>query len=315
MATPIKLTSLQGRVAIVTGAGGGLGREYALLLAAYGAKVVVNDYGGSLDGQRGTASRSEAVVEEIKARGGEAMADGHDISVQTEVQELVQNTLAAYGAVHILVNNAGIAGQMSSHDNVNVASFRRTWEIAALGSIMLISAVYPTMEKQGYGRIINTSSDSIVGMGAGGDGGYVASKGAVFGLTRDLGRMSTKADIKINGIMPSAVSRMSDLSPVIKRITRQYFEPHLVADFIVVLASEECPVSGEIFSVGGGRAARTTLATVPGHASEKSPEGYLANFDNVMGRTEDLFVPTDTLDMVSYAIRHATGEDVGKIEM
>ncbi|KAI1039664.1 hypothetical protein LB505_008336 [Fusarium chuoi] len=310
-----KLTSLQGRVAIVTGAGGGLGREYALLLASYGAKVVVNDYGGSLSGQRGTISRAQTVVDEIKAKGGEAIADGHDISVQSEVQQLVQDTLAAYEHIHILVNNAGTAGEASSHDNVNVQSFRRTWEIAALGTVMLIGAVYPTMEKQGYGRIVNTSSDSLIGMGAGGDGGYVSSKGATFGLTRDLGRMSPKHGIKINGVLPSAASRMSDLSPVIKRITREYFHTHLVADFVVALCSAECPISGELFSVGGGRAARTTLATVPGHSRATGPEDYLAHFDKVIGTTDELFVPKDTLDLVSYAIKQATGTDVGVISL
>lgn len=310
-----KLTSLRGRVAIVTGAGGGLGREYALLFAAYGTRVIVNDYGGTLDGERGTSARAQAVVDEIRAKGGEATADGHDVSIQTEVQQLVQLALDTYGTVDILVNNAGTAGQASAHDNINVPSFRRTWEIAALGTAMLVSAVYPTMEKQGYGRIINTSSDSLIGMGAGGDGGYVSSKGAVFGLTRDLGRMSPRHGIKINGVLPSAASRMSDLSPVIKRITHQYFKTHLVADFVLALASEECPVSGELFSVGGGRAARTTLATVPGHANESSPEGYLKNFDKVMGDSSDLYVPSDTLDLVSYAIKHATGEDLGTIEL
>jgi NAD(P)-dependent dehydrogenase (short-subunit alcohol dehydrogenase family) len=310
-----KLTSLQGRVAIVTGAGGGLGRDYALLLASYGARVVVNDYGGSLSGERGTSSRAEAVVQEIKSAGGDAIADGHDISVKEEVQKLVDATLAAYKTIDIVVNNAGIAGQMSTHDNVNIESFRRVVDISAAGTILMISAVYPTMAKQGYGRIINTSSDSIYGMGAGGDGGYVASKGAVYGLTRDLGRASIRDGIKINGVLPSAFSRMSDLSPVIKRITRQYFDPKLVADFVVALASEECPSSGELFSVGGGRAARTTLATVPGHAHADGPESYLANFDQVMGKTEDIYVPRHTLDQVSYAIKHATGEDVGEISM
>lgn len=304
----------QGQVAIVTGAGGGLGREYALLLAAKGCKVVVNDYGGSLDGQKGTISRAQSIVDEIKSAGGDAIADGHDVSVQTEVQGIVDMALETYGAVHILVNNAGTAGQMSSHDNVNVPSFRRTWEIAALGTVLLISAVWPTMEKQKYGRIINTSSDSIYGFGGGGDGGYASSKGAVFGLTKDLGKFSLQHGIAINGVLPSAASRMSDLSPVIKKITRTYFEPAKVAVFVAALASPRCPVSGELFSVGGGRATRTTLATFPGYCSD-SYECYLDNFDQVMGETKDAYIPTDCLDLVSYSIKQATGVDLGRINI
>lgn len=314
MSSP-RLTTLKDKVAIVTGAGGGLGREYALLLASYGAKVVVNDYGGSLDGERGTVTRAEAVVEEITAAGGIAIADEHDISIQEEIKAMVEGTVAKFGTVHILINNAGVAGQFSTHDDVNVASFRRTWEIAALGTILTTSAVYPIMQKQNYGRIINTSSDSIYGLGAGGDTGYASSKGAVFATTKDLGRFSEQHGIKINGVLPSAVSRMSDLSPVIKRITHTYFETHKVAFFVAALASEECPVSGELFSVGGGRAARTTLATFPGHANETTAEGFLANFDKVMGDESDIYVPTDCLDLVSYAIKHATGQDVGKIKL
>lgn len=310
-----RLTSLQNKVAIITGAGGGLGREYALLLASYGAKVIVNDYGGSLAGERGTISRAESVVQEIRAARGEAVADGHDISSKAEVQAMVDEAVKTYGTVHILVNNAGTAGQFSSHDDVNIASFRRTWEIAALGTILTISTVYPIMEKQHYGRIINTSSDSIYGLGAGGDTGYPSSKGAVFATTKDLGRFSEKHGIKINGILPSAASRMSDLSPLIKRITRTYFETSKVAFFVAALASEECPVSGELFSVGGGRAARTTFATFPGHSNETTVEGYLANFDKVMGDVKDCYVPTGCLDQVSYAIKHATGEDLGEIKL
>ncbi|KAH7383531.1 hypothetical protein BKA64DRAFT_160743 [Cadophora sp. MPI-SDFR-AT-0126] len=307
------LTSLKDKVAIVTGAGGGLGREYAILLASYGAKVVVNDYGGDLEGHRGDVSRAQSVVDEITAQGGVAAADGHDVSQQGEVQQIVQNAVKHFGTVHILVNNAGAAGQMSSHDNVNVDSFRRVWEIAALGTILLISAVYPFMEKQGYGRIINTSSDSIYGFGGGGDGGYASSKGAVFALTKDMGKFSPKHGIKINGVLPSAVSRMSDLSPLVKRITREHFPTSKVAPFVCALAAEECPVSGELFSVGGGRAARTTLATFEGHANEETAEGYLDHFDDVMGSTEDVYVPTDCLDLISYGIKIATGVDVGKL--
>jgi NAD(P)-dependent dehydrogenase (short-subunit alcohol dehydrogenase family) len=121
--------SLKDNIAIVTGAGGGLGREYALLLASLDARVVVNDYGGTVDGSRGTITRAQSVVDEIKALGGHALADGHDISVQTEVKELVRATVEAFRTVHIVVNNAGIAGQMSAHDAVNVESFTWTWRL------------------------------------------------------------------------------------------------------------------------------------------------------------------------------------------
>jgi NAD(P)-dependent dehydrogenase (short-subunit alcohol dehydrogenase family) len=277
--------------------------------------VIVNDYGGTLDGMRGTISRAQSVVDEITANGGTAVADGHDISQQSETIAIVNDAVANFGTVHILVNNAGTAGAMSAHDNVNIQSFTRVWEIAALGSILMLSAVYPIMQKQGFGRIINTSSDSIYGLGAGGDAGYCSSKGAVFAMTRDLGKFSAQHGIKINGVLPSAASRMSDLSPTIKRITREYFPTALVAPFVCALAADECPVSGELFSVGGGRAARTSFVTFPGHSKEETAEGYIAHFDEVMGKVEDAYVPSDCLDQVSYAIKHATGIDLGKIDL
>jgi NAD(P)-dependent dehydrogenase (short-subunit alcohol dehydrogenase family) len=123
MSSP-RLTSLQDKLAILTGAGGSLGREYALLLASYGAKVVVNDYRGTLDAQRGTMPRAAQVVEEIQSSGGSATASGHDISTHSEVQAMVSEAVAKYGTVHIFVNNAGTSGQFSSHDNINVDSFR-----------------------------------------------------------------------------------------------------------------------------------------------------------------------------------------------
>lgn len=298
---------LSGRVAIVTGSGGGLGREYALLLASRGAKVIVNDYGGTLDGQKGEVSRAQKVVDEIKAAGGEAVADGHDVSVEAEVGEIVKLAESTFGGVHILINNAGTAGQFSDLGPAfNGPSFRRTWEIAAYGTALLISAVWPLMAQQKYGRIINTSSDSIYGFGGGGDGGYASSKGAVFALTKDLGKYSAQHGVHINGVLPSAASRMSDLSPLIKQITNQYFKASQVATFVGALADERCSVSGELFSVGGGRASRTTLATFPGYCSE-SVDGYLDNFDSVMGTTKDVHVPVDCMGQVAYAISHATG--------
>ncbi|KAF6516232.1 hypothetical protein HZS61_003435 [Fusarium oxysporum f. sp. conglutinans] len=216
--------SVKGRVAIVTGAGGGLGREYALLLGKLGAKVVVNDYGGTLEGQPGTISRAQSVVDEIRAAGGSAIADGHDVSIQTQAEAIVTDCLAEYGRVDILVNNAGISGKPSSHAALDAPAFMRVIEIGVLGTQLMTSAVWSTMEKQGHGRIVNVSSDAIIGFGAGGDCAYSASKGAVFAITQDLGRFSPSCGIKLNAILPSGASRMGDLSEASKMITQTYFE-------------------------------------------------------------------------------------------
>lgn len=298
------------QVAIITGAGGGLGREYALLFAQLGAKVIVNDYGGSLAGVRGTAVRAQAVVDEIRAHGGSAVASGHDISQPDEAQELVQTALDAYGGVHILVNNAGTAGSASAHDNINIESYTRTWAIACLVTSLMISKVWPTMEAQQYGRIINTSSDSILGFGGGGDGAYAASKGAVFALTKEMGCFGRASNIYINGVLPSAASRMSDLSPLVKSITREYFSAAAVAPFVAALASKACPCSGELFSVGAGRAARTTFATFPGYSNATDARDFVDHFSQVLGEGQEVFLPADCLAQIAYSIRHGTGNDV-----
>jgi len=228
--------SVKGKVAIITGAGGGLGRLYAIALAARGAKVVVNDYGGTLEGQAGTISRAQSVVDEITAAGGIAKADGHDVSLQSDVKAIVEDTLKEFGTVDILINNAGISGKMSPHDNVDGPAFMRVLEIAVLGTTLMTSAVYSIMAKKKYGRIINVSSNAIYGFGAGGDCAYGASKGALFAITRELGRWSERDGIKINAVMPSAVSRMGDLSEGTKKVTRTYF-PAEVRNHIPPLSS------------------------------------------------------------------------------
>lgn len=217
--------SVQGKVAIVTGAGLGLGRLYALALASRGAKVLVNDYGGTLEGQAGSSTRADSVVEEIKAAGGIAVAHSGDVS--KSAKDIVDAAVMEYGTVHILINNAGITGKMSSHDDVDAAAFMRVLEISVLGTTMMTSAVYAHMAKQKYGRIVNVSSNAIYGFGAGGDCAYSASKGATFAITRELGRWSERDGIKINCIMPSAASRMGDLSEGTKKVTRTYFPPEV----------------------------------------------------------------------------------------
>ena len=217
--------SVHGKVAVVTGAGTGLGRQYAIALAAKGAKVLVNDYGGTLEGQAGSVSRAQSVVDEIKAAGGTAIAHGGDVS--KDGKAIIQAAVEAFGTVHILINNAGISGKPSSHDDVDGPAFMRVLEIGVLGTTMVTSAAYPIMARQKYGRIVNVSSNAIYGFGAGGDCAYGASKGAIFAITRELGRWSSQDGIKINCIMPSAASRMGDLSEGTKTVTRTYFPPEV----------------------------------------------------------------------------------------
>lgn len=144
----------------------------------------------------------------------------------------------------------------------------------------------------------------------GGDDGYAASKRAVFALTKDLGQFSRQHNIFINGILPSAASRMSDLSPLVKSITRKFYKGSAVAPFVAALASARCPCSGELFSVGAERAARTTFATFPGYSSAGGADEYLENFAQVMGTEQPPFIPSNCLEQIAHSILHATGETV-----
>lgn len=305
--------SVRDRVAIVTGAGGGLGREYALLLAAKGAKVVVNDYGGTLEGQSGDISRAQSVVNEIVAAGGSAVADGHDVSDKASAIKIMQQAVEAFGHVDILINNAAISGSPSSHADLDGPAFMRVMEIAVLGSQYMTSAVWSHMEKQHHGRIIYVASDAIFGFGAGGDNAYTASKGATFAIARDLGRFSEQYGIKVNAVLPSGSTRMGDLSEGSKFITRTYFEASKCAPAVVALASDECPVSGECFTAAADRSARVTFATFPGHTHESTPEGFIKNWDKVMGIEDDVYIPRSTLDHVRYGVKLASGLEVSDI--
>ena len=303
--------SVKGRVAIITGAGGGLGREYALALASAGAKVVVNDYGGTLDGKAGDSARAHAVADEITAAGGTAISDGHDVSI--DAKKIVARTVGEFGTVDILINNAGILGKPSSHEDLDGAAFMRVIEIGVLGTQLMTSAVYAIMREKKWGRIINVSSNAVYGFGAGGDCAYAASKGAIYAATKDLGRFSPQDGIKINGVMPSGWSRMGDISEGTKKITRTFFDPAKVAPFVVLLSSEECSVSGEMFTCSAGRAARESLVTFPG-SNAGTAGGWLKDWDNVMGKTSDAYIADGCLDHVRYMVKNALGKDMGDID-
>ncbi|KAL4807732.1 NAD(P)-binding protein [Aspergillus unguis] len=299
--------SLNERVALVTGGGAGLGREYALALAKAGAKVVVNDYGGDLQGKAGTISRAQSVVNEITALGGNAVPDGGDVS--KDAKTIVGTALNAFGRLDILVNNAGITGRVSSHADIDVDAFTRVWQISTLGTAMMTSAAYPVMQSRGYGRIINVSSNGIFGLDTGGDCAYSSAKAGVFAMTRELGRFAPRHGIKINALLPGGGTRMADASEAAREIGRKYLPAEEVAPFVVLLASEECPVSGEGFECGAGRAARCTLTTFPG-SLQSTAEGWLEDWAKVMGDVDDIYVPLGAGDDTRYMIKQATGDDL-----
>jgi NAD(P)-dependent dehydrogenase (short-subunit alcohol dehydrogenase family) len=285
---------LDDKVVIVTGAGGGIGRAHALLFAREGAQVVVNDYGGDSKGHAGTSEAAERVVAEISAAGGSAVADAHDVSVDGAA--VVRTALDAFGGLHGVVNNAGIANGGTIED-MPVADFQRMIDIHLGGTVAVTRAAWPIMRKQGYGRIVNTSSGSVFAVPH--SFAYVTAKAALFGLTRAIAQDGRKIGIKVNAIMPAAYSRLTQQSPEFAPIMEAGFPADAVAPFVGALLSPDVPVTGETFVVGGGRAARVVLGTVPGAVGLTSIDDCLANFDRVMA-SDHVEIPKHANDEVAY---------------
>jgi NAD(P)-dependent dehydrogenase (short-subunit alcohol dehydrogenase family) len=285
---------LDERVVIVTGAGGGIGREHALLFAREGAQVVVNDYGGDTKGNAGTSEAAERVVAEITAAGGSAVADSHDVALDADA--IVKTALDAFGGVHCVVNNAGISNG-GALDQMPPAEFDRMLDIHLGGTVAVTRAAWPILREQGYGRIVNTSSASIFGLPH--TPAYITAKAAIFGLTRAIAHDGKKVGIRVNAIMPAAYSRMTQQSPEFAPVMEAGFPASLVAPFVGALLSPDVPCSGETFVVGGGRAARVVLATVPGATGLSSIDDCLANFDRIMA-TDEIEIPKDANHEVVY---------------
>jgi NAD(P)-dependent dehydrogenase (short-subunit alcohol dehydrogenase family) len=246
----------KGRVAIVTGAGGGLGREHALALAARGAKVVVNDLGGARDGSGGSVSAAQAVADEIIAAGGEALANGASVTDFNAVQAMVLQAAQAWGRVDILVNNAGILRD-KSFAKMDMADFRLVMDVHLMGAVHCCKAVWPLMTEQKYGRIVMTSSSSGL-YGNFGQANYGAAKMALVGLMQTLSIEGAKNDIRVNCLAPTAATRMTE--GLMPEAVLQALDPKAVVPAMLVLASESAP-SRAILCAGAGsfEAAHVTL--------------------------------------------------------
>ncbi|MET3493116.1 SDR family NAD(P)-dependent oxidoreductase [Variovorax boronicumulans] len=246
----------KGRVAIVTGAGGGLGRQHALALAARGARVVVNDLGGARDGSGGSVSAAQAVVDEIQAAGGEAIANGASVTDFGAVQAMVQQAVDAWGRVDILVNNAGILRD-KSFAKMEVADFKLVVDVHLMGAVNCTKAVWALMNQQKYGRIVMTTSSSGL-YGNFGQSNYGAAKLALVGLMQTLSIEGAKNDIRVNCLAPTAATRMTeDLFP---QDMLEAFRPEAVVPAMLVLASQDAP-NRTVLCAGAGvfEAAHITL--------------------------------------------------------
>lgn len=236
-----------GRVAIVTGAGGGLGREHALALAKRGAKVVVNDLGGARDGSGGSASAAQAVVDEIIAAGGEAIANSASVTDFLAVQAMVQETIDKWGRIDILINNAGILRD-KSFGKMELDDFRIVIEVHLMGSVNCCKAVWPFMVAQNYGRIMMTTSSSGL-YGNFGQSNYSAAKLGLVGLMQTLSIEGAKHDIRVNSLAPTAATRMTNgLYPEAMLNAIQASD---VVPAMLVLAAQDAP-NRTILCAGAG---------------------------------------------------------------
>jgi NAD(P)-dependent dehydrogenase (short-subunit alcohol dehydrogenase family) len=236
------------RVAIVTGAGVGLGRAHALLLASRGAKVVVNDPGGSVDGRGGATAVADQVVAEIKAAGGEAVANYDSVADKSAAPRIVQQAMDTWGRLDILIANAGILRDKAFH-NMEIEDFEAVMQVHVMGTVYPLKAAWPIFRERKYGRVVVTTSSSGT-VGNFGQSNYGAAKNAVIGLIHGLRLEGARYNILINAISPQALTRMTEglLPPGVAG----YLKPDLVSPAVAYLCSEECQVSGYTIGAGGG---------------------------------------------------------------
>lgn len=291
--------NFDGKVAIVTGAGGGLGKGYASLLAARGAKVLVNDLGGNFSGDGADAGYAAAAAEEIRSKGGVAEANTDSVATSASAKAIVADAMARWGRVDILVNNAGIVSGGGPLETLTDEQWDKDISVAASGTFYLSREVWAQMKANDYGRIVNVCSGSWFGMGSGVP--YPAAKGAVWAITRCLGSAAAANgwNIRTNCIMPIAGSRMTELmGPEINALMHKDFPPHAVAPVVAMLAHADAPCNGEMFTVGGGGYARVFAGVSSGYrATDKdwTMEDAMANFDQAFS-TASFEIPKDSMD-------------------
>ena len=280
----------KGQVAIVTGAGGGLGRAHALALAARGAKVLVNDLGGARDGSGGSVSAAEAVAAEIRAAGGEALANGASVTDFAAVQAMVQQAMTAWGRVDILVNNAGILRD-KTFAKMDLAVFELVLQVHLMGAVHCNKAVWPIMNAQQYGRILMTTSSTGL-FGNYGQTNYGAAKLALVGLMQTLALEGAKNNIRVNCLAPTAATRMTE--GLMPQAVLDALQPEAVVPAMLVLVSRDAPTRTTLCAGAGTfEAAHITMTSGVWIGTDaNAPERLAEQLAQVTDRTSDSVPPS-----------------------
>lgn len=268
------------QVAIVTGAGNGLGRSHAMALASRGARVVVNDLGGTRDGTGSSLTAAETVVAEIEAGGGEAMANGADVTDSAAVKAMVDDAMAAWGRVDVLVNNAGILRD-KSFANMDQADFDLVVKVHLTGTAVCTKAVWGPMRDAGYGRIVVTTSSSGL-YGNFGQANYGAAKLGVVGLMNTLRAEGAKYDIRVNALAPVAATRMTE--DILPESAKELLNPEEVTPGVVFLVSKDAP-NGIILAAGAGGYAAARIYETQGiwlEPENRTPEVIASRIDDIL---------------------------------
>ena len=299
--------SFKDKVAIVTGSGGGLGRTHVLELARRGAKVVVNDLGGARDGTGGSISAAEEVVKEINDAGGEAIADGANVTKDDEVQAMVDKAVDKWGRVDILINNAGILRDKTFH-KMGMDDFRTVIDVHLIGSALCTHKVWPLMREQGYGRVVLTSSPSGL-HGIFGQANYGAAKAGMIGLMNALTLEGAKYDIKVNLLSPSARTRMTEDLGMPEELLNA-LTPEAITAAAIFLVSEDAPSRQIISCAGGGYAAAHIVESngVYLPPDRQTPEEIAAHWDAISSRDDLQFYKNSSGPIANFMAK-AQGKD------
>ncbi|HEY2429107.1 MAG TPA: SDR family NAD(P)-dependent oxidoreductase [Acidimicrobiales bacterium] len=301
------------RVAVVTGAGRGIGRAYALLLAERGASLVVNDLGASMEGVGSTSEVAASVAREIVAAGGAAIADVSDVATVEGADSLITAAVDRFGRLDVLINNAGII-KWGGFPQVDAENLARHLAVHVSGSFNTTRAAWPHMVERAYGRIVMTTSAGLFGLPQ--NTSYATAKGGVIGLTRSAATAGAAHGIKVNLIAPAATTRMAggparaDGSPGAGSVE---MPPAAVAPMAAFLAHEDCPVNGEIYTAGAGRFARIFIGSTNGYVHptpDPTVEVVAENWERINDES-GYFVPGDLLAWSTAFMAHLPPGDAG----